>query len=279
MINRDAPTAAEEALEYLEQAVGTLQDLHGDMEHVHRLATLGTLAASIAHEINNILTPVLGYAQLAKSDPDDADLQAKALDLAIAGVEAASTIAEAMLGFAQPGGRTNDPAVVKNVVDASLACMARKSDKDAIQLHIDVDPSFAVQMPPVSLQQVFINLLLNAFTAMSGKRGKVYVTASAIDRDMMQITIADTGPGIPPAIERNLFEPFVTEGQPDASRKGSGLGLAVCKHLIHAAGGTITVSTKLGEGTAFTLRLPAAALKHVSNEKPLDRERSSKKAA
>ena len=105
MINRDAPTAADEALEYLEQAAGTLQDLHGDMEHVHRLATLGTLAASIAHEINNILTPVLGYAQLAKSDPGDADLQAKALDRAIAGVEAASTIAAAILRFGQPRGR------------------------------------------------------------------------------------------------------------------------------------------------------------------------------
>lgn len=279
MINRDAPASADEALEYLEQAAGTLQDLHGDMEHVHRLATLGTLAASIAHEINNILTPVLGYAQLAKSDPGDADLQAKALDRAIAGVEAASTIAEAMLGFAQPSGRRNDPAIVKNVVDASLACMARKPDKDGIQLHTDVDPSFAVQMPPLSLQQVIINLLLNAFTALSGKRGEVYVTASAIDRDMMQITIADTGPGIPPAIERTLFEPFVSEGRPNAPRKGSGLGLAVCKHLIQAAGGTITVSTKLGEGTAFTLRLPAATPIHVSNEKPLDRVRSSKKAA
>ncbi len=279
MINRDAPTAADEALEYLEQAAGTLQDLHGDMEHVHRLATLGTLAASIAHEINNILTPVLGYAQLAKSDPGDADLQAKALDRAIAGVEAASTIAEAMLGFAQPSGRTNDPAMIKNVVDASLACMARKPDKDGIQLHSDVDPSFAVQMPAVSLQQVIINLLLNAFTALSGKRGEVYVTASAIDRDMMQITVADTGPGIPPAIEQTLFEPFVTEGRPDATRKGSGLGLAVCKHLIQAAGGTITVSTKLGEGTAFTLQLPAAIPKQASNKSTLDHERSSKKAA
>jgi signal transduction histidine kinase len=96
---------------------------------------------------------------------------------------------------------------------------------------------------------------------------------------MMQIIIADTGPGIPPEIERTLFEPFVTEGWPDAPRKGSGLGLAVCKHLIQAAGGTITVSTKLGEGTAFTLRLPAATPKQASNEKSLDRGRSSKKAA
>lgn len=279
MPNRDAPIEAEDALEFLEQAAGTLQHLHGDMEHVHRLATLGTLAASIAHEINNLLTPVLGYAQLAKSAPGDADLQAKALDVAIAGVEATSAIAEAMLTFARPGGRTNEPAIIKNAVDASLAFLARKPEKDGIQLHMDVDPSLAVQMPPVSLQQVIINLLLNAFTALSGKRGEVFVTASAIDRGMMQITIADTGRGIPLEIERTLFEPFVTEGGPDAPRKGSGLGLAVCKHLIQAAGGTITVSTKRGAGAAFTLRLPAATPRHLSNEKSLDRGRSSKKAA
>ena len=278
MTNHDAPTTTEEALACLEQASGTLQTLQGDMEQVHRLATLGTLAASIAHEINNILTPVLGYAQLAKSEPGDVDLQAKALDRAIVGVEAASAIAEAMLGFARPG-EQDEPARISDVLEAALTCLARKPEKDGVRLHTDVDPSLAVQMRPVSLQQVLINLLLNAFTALSGKRGEVYVSAVAIEPATLQITIADTGPGIPTEIERTLFEPFVTTDRSDGPRKGSGLGLAVCRQLVQAAGGTITVQTKLGQGTAFTLHLPAAESQTDTSDAALDRGRSSKKAA
>ncbi len=278
MTDHDAVTTAEEALDCIEQASGTLPVLHGDMEQVHRLATLGTLAASIAHEINNILTPVLGYAQLAKSDPGDVDLQAKALDRAIVGVEAASAIAEAMLGFARPSDQ-DEPARVSAVLDAALTCLARKPEKDGVRLHTDVDPSLAVQMRPVSLQQVFINLLLNAFAALGGKRGEVYVSAVAIEPTTTQITIADTGPGIPSEIEGTLFEPFVTTDRSDAPRKGSGLGLAVCKQLVQAAGGTITVQTKLGRGTVFTLRLPAADSQTATNDAALDHGRSSKKAA
>ena len=278
MTDHDATTTAEEALEYIEQASGTLSILHGDMEQVHRLATLGTLAASIAHEINNILTPVLGYAQLAKSDPSDVDLQAKALDRAIVGVEAASAIDDAMLGFARPG-EQDEPARISDVLDAALTCLARKPEKDGVRLHTDVDPSFAVQMKAVSLQQVFINLLLNAFTALSGKGGEVYVSAVEVEPTTMQITIADTGPGIPPEIQRTLFEPFVTTNQSNAPRQGSGLGLAVCKQLVQAAGGTITVQTKLGQGSAFTLRLPTAESQAASSDIAIDHGQSGKKAA
>ena len=159
MTDHDTSSAADEALDCLDQASGTLFSLHGETEQVHRLATLGTLAASIAHEINNILTPVLGYAQLAKSEPGDVDLQAKALDRAIVGVEAASAIVEAMLGFARPG-EHDGPARISDVVEAALTCLARKPEQDGIRLHLDVDPSLEVQMRSVSLQQVIINLLL-----------------------------------------------------------------------------------------------------------------------
>ena len=280
MTDHDAVnTADQDTLVCLEQASGTLQTLHGDMEQTHRLATLGTLAASIAHEINNILTPVLGYAQLAKSEPGDIDLQAKALDRAIVGVEAASAIAEAMLGFARPGEPQDEPARISDVLDAALACLARKPEKDGVRLHTDIDPSLAVQMRAVSLQQVIINLLLNSFTALRGRRGEVYVSAVAIEPTMTQITIADTGPGIPTEIERTLFEPFVTIDRSNSPRRGSGLGLAVCRQLVQAAGGTIEVQTKLGQGTAFTLRLPTADSQTLASSGSLDRERSSKKAA
>ena len=162
---------------------------------------------------------------------------------------------------------------------AYVLSVPRKPGKDGIRLHTDVDPSLIVQMRPVSLQQVIINLLLNSFTALSGRRGEVYVSAVAIDPTMTQITIADTGPGIASEIQRTLFEPFVTTDRSDGPRKGSGLGLAVCRQLVQAAGGTITVQTKLGQGTAFTLRLPTANSQSLSSSVSLGHGRSSKKAA
>ena len=221
---------------------------------------------------------MLGYAQLAKSEPGDVDLQAKALDRAIVGVEAASAIVEAMLGFARPG-EHDGPARISDVVEAALTCLARKPEQDGIRLHLDVDPSLEVQMRSVSLQQVIINLLLNAFAALGGKRGEVYVSAVIVDPTITQITIADTGPGIPPEVEGTLFEPFVTTDRSDSPGRGSGLGLSVCRQLVQAAGGTITVQTKLGQGTAFTLRLPTAGRQTKAGGESSDSVRSRKKAA
>ncbi len=100
-------SAETDVLDRLAKAEEELAALRRELDHSHQLATLGTLTAGIAHEINNILTPVLAYAQLARSNPHDAGLRAKALDRAVAGVESASRITEAVLGFA----RTEDEAV------------------------------------------------------------------------------------------------------------------------------------------------------------------------
>ena len=115
-------SAEPDVLDRLAKAEEELAALRRELDHSHQLATLGTLTAGIAHEINNILTPVLAYAQLARSNPHDAGLRAKALDRAVAGVESASRITEAVLGFA----RTEDEAEradVAEVIASSLACL------------------------------------------------------------------------------------------------------------------------------------------------------------
>ena len=99
MASRSAERISQQATKSIDQAQKSLKLLHGEMEHVHRLATLGTLAAGIAHEINNLLTPVLGYAPMATADPGDSKLQTKALESAIACVESTANIEEASWGF------------------------------------------------------------------------------------------------------------------------------------------------------------------------------------
>lgn len=255
----------------------------------HRLATLGTLAASLAHEVNNILTPVLSYAQLALASPEDAELTRKALLRAVDCTAKAAQIGSAMLGFVRVEGLHSGStgcSVVQTVSDA-VACLGRDMSKDGVELRCRIDPGHMVAMDHVSLQQVVLNLLLNAREALRGRRGAIEIEslgdsggrpfgspsdgggpahpANAPARSTGNITlrIRDTGPGMRPDLVERLFTPFVSSRSsvPGGSERttGTGLGLSVCRFLIERAGGRIGVASRLGEGTTFEIVLPAAA--------------------
>jgi signal transduction histidine kinase len=263
----DAP-APEGALPRPEQVEADLATLRRELDHAHQLATLGTLTAGIAHEINNILTPVLAYAQMANANPGDEALRSKALAKTIAGVETASRIIEAVLGFAraEDGG---GPANIADVIDSTLACLGRPPERDGITLIVKVDPDAQVCMQPLALQQVLLNLMLNAVAALRGKAGELRIDIARDDAGTTRIRVADDGPGIPQEVAETLFEPFVTSRsrrRGDGCSGGSGLGLAICQRLIEEAGGAIAVtpgwftsSTASGPGATFTITLPTFA--------------------
>ncbi len=272
-----AVTAGQGPLPRLAKAEADLESLRKELDHTHQLATLGTLTAGIAHEINNILTPVLAYAQMAKGNPADAELQAKALDRAIAGVDSASRIIEAVLGFARSDDDTG-PASISRIIDSSLACLGRAPERDGVTLIVETDPDAQVRIQPLALQQVLLNLILNALAALQGTRGELRINVTLREDGMTQIRVADNGPGIPESLAGKLFEPFVTncarrtDGDRASGPGGSGLGLAVCKRLIEDAGGSITVcpscfesGTASGPGAAFTVTLPTFG--HDGNQK------------
>jgi len=258
------------SLDQLNQAEFDLAALHTEFEHMQRLATIGTLAAGMAHEINNVLTPVLAYAQLAKANSSDADLRTKALDKTIAGVHAASGIARAMLGFSATHDDT-DQADVGEVIQAALDCLPRPLRQDGIKIDLRIAPETRVSIGSLSLQQVLLNLILNACNALRDRGGDLTISASPQGDGKTVVVVADNGPGIPEPLAASLFEPFVTstrpfarpgEAAPDRSG-GSGLGLAVCRLLINNAGGEITVSSKPGEGATFRIVLPSAPNQHA----------------
>ncbi|MHC4384802.1 MAG: sensor histidine kinase [Planctomycetota bacterium] len=203
-----AASAGQGALPRLAKAEADLESLRKELNHTHQLATLGTLTAGIAHEINNILTPILAYAQMAKSNPDDAELQAKARDRAIAGVESASRIIEAVLGFARTDEETG-PANISTVIESSLACLGRAPERDGVALTVKADPDSQVRIQPLALQQVLLNLMLNALTALHGRRGELRIDVASRDDGMTQIRVADDGPGIPQALAKTLFDQAV----------------------------------------------------------------------
>jgi signal transduction histidine kinase len=280
--NPDDLLRVEQLLVEFERLEQQFQQVRDSLMHSHRLATLGTIATIIAHEFNNILTPMISYSQLALSQPNDAALMRKAVEKALAGAERAAKISSSLLGFAREADQQH-AADVRATIDEAIACLARDPKKDNVDLSIDV-PDVRVAMSSVNLQQVILNLVLNAKQAMdrqgARKGGKLAITGR-VKGNLVHLAVSDTGPGIPPQIRDRLFEPFVTQrdgversgrggaGADDAAggsdgdgapaeRKGTGLGLCICRDLVRAAGGSIHVESTPGHGATFHLMIPQA---------------------
>jgi signal transduction histidine kinase len=139
--------------------------------------------------------------------------------------------------------------------------LARDPQKDGIALRVQVQGDLRVHGDGVQLEQVLLNLLINARQAMLGKGGSLTVKASAVEQNEIRLQVIDTGPGIPEHLISKIFQPFfTTKGttQKDESR-GTGLGLAICKDIIERHKGRITVESQVGQGTTFSIYLPSAA--------------------
>lgn len=253
------------AIEAMQAELASLRD---QLTESQRLATVGTIAAVIAHEFNNLLTPIASYAQLAlngiESGKNDVELTKKALNKGITHAMRAGKICSSMLNLVR-GERENRLCSIQAIIDESLAVLARDPSRDGIALRVQVMPDLQVKGDPVQLEQVFLNLLINARQAMlrehaNGRGGIITIKADRAADNQVRVNVADTGPGI---TERNLpriFEPFFTTktaargGEP----RGTGLGLHICKQIIETHGGRIEVESALGRGTTFGVLLPAA---------------------
>lgn len=245
-----------------------LSDLRELLSESQRLATIGTIAAVIAHEFNNLLTPVVSYSHYAlqslKAGKPDMTLIEKALTKSAAGGEKAGKICASMLGLAR-GQAEFGQVEVDKLVEETLSVLARDPGKDGIALRVQLQPGLKVLGDPVQLEQVLLNLLINARQAMlppAGRGGSLTIRAELdVDAAEAAIHVTDTGPGISAENLPRIFEPFfTTKSSPSRGQnKGTGLGLAICRDIIESHRGQILVESVSGKGTTFTLRLPAAA--------------------
>lgn len=247
---------AKDAVAEIERLAATVEALHAELERSHRLATLGTVAGSIAHEFNNLLTPVLSYAQMALSAPADLELTAKALRKTVEGVERASRVASAMLGFV----RQEDSVLCANVreaAEAAVGCLGRDVGSHGVAIRVDCSTDVCVGMMPIALQQLMLNLILNAIEAMDGGPGSIHIHRSTWNTPhQLCIEVVDTGRGMSAELVARIFEPFVSERRSPGASPGTGLGLAICRRLVEEVGGGIEVQSVVGEGTTFRLLLP-----------------------
>ncbi len=236
----------------LRREVGVLRN---QLKEVQRLATVGTMAAMVAHEFNNILTPIINYAQLAQKNPE---LAGKALAQAADGGRRASTICKALLGLTEKHPETPEDVRVDQLIAETLSAMGRDPKRDGIDVIFQGPANLTVETLRVELQQVLLNLLLNAREAVLEKNDPrhIEISTSRCSNDIV-IRISDNGVGIPRKNLRKIFEPFFTtkRGREEV-RRGHGLGLHVCKQIIETLGGEVTVDSTEGVGTSFIIRLP-----------------------
>ena len=232
--------------------------LKADIIELQALANLGTASYMIAHEINNLLTPLASYADLALQNPEDKLLVEKALRKTVRNCERATKVMESMLAMAN--GQTNEKENTQliSLVEDVFTCLCRDFAKDGITVEIQIPEGLTVWAVPVQIQQVLMNLILNARDAML-PRGGILTIKAAENADSVCIEVRDTGSGVEPANLENIFKSFFTtkadENSP-SGYSGSGLGLAFCKRIIDAHNGCISVESKPGEGSTFQITLP-----------------------
>src|SRR5499427_833501 len=236
------------------QQVAELKRTQAQLIQSTKLAAIGELAANIAHEINNPLTSVLGFASyLFEQVPPDWPFRE---ELNLIGEEAgrARDIVRDLLHFSRQREFIPQITDLNTVLEQTLAMVKRQGALELIELHEDYAPGLApVEVDVPRIKQVFLNLINNAVYVMKDRGGSLTIRSSACG-DMVQVEVIDTGTGIAPEHMHRIFEPFFTT-KPEVS--GTGLGLSVSLGIVESHGGSIEVESELGKGSTFTVKLPA----------------------
>jgi two-component system NtrC family sensor kinase len=227
--------------------------------NAEKLASLGRMAAGVAHELNSPLTGIVTFAHLMmKRIPPENAQDAEDLKVIIDQAERCSKIVRGLLGFSRKTASEKAHVDINTLIENTLSMVRNQAKFYNIAFDVRLDKSIPeVNADPNQIQQVFLNLLINAADAMEEK-GKITISSRMIiDRDdrFVEIEFTDTGPGIPEDIRSKVFEPFFTT---KPAGKGTGLGLAVSYGIIKKHEGQIFVKSEHGQGASFFIRLPVA---------------------
>jgi two-component system, NtrC family, sensor kinase len=222
-----------------------------------RLALVGQLAAGVAHEINNPLTGIVTYSQLLLERTPEEGFTRSSLEKIVTQASRCRKIVRGLLDFSRQSKPDERPCNINTVLQDCVALVAHQALFQNIEIVRNFGPDLPlVPMDPSQIQQVFLNLILNAAEAMPGGEGRLTM-ATRLDRsgESVEVEFRDTGCGIKQADLERIFEPFFTTKGP---RRGTGLGLAISYGIVKEHRGTIRVESTVGEGTTFVVRLPLA---------------------
>jgi len=224
-----------------------------------KLASVGRLAAGIAHEINNPLTGVLTFSHLLQEKKDLTDEDRKDIDVIIKETTRVREIVQGLLGFARETPSRPEMLDLNDVVQRALKLTCNQKDFVDVKVVQELAPDLPrIQGDANQLQQVILNLALNAGQAMP--HGGTLTVTTRQEGTRVVVSVKDTGVGISPEHLERIFEPFFTTKDPG---KGTGLGLAVSYGIVEQHGGTLNVESRVGEGSVFTIGLPLSSDRHV----------------
>jgi PAS domain S-box-containing protein len=238
-----------------EKAYRELQALQTRLIQSEKMSSLGRMAASVAHEINNPLGAIVVYSHLLLENTAEDFSRRANLQKIVREALRCRDIVRSLLEFARPGAGARQKANLNGIVRAAYELLQGQAKFKDIRIDMDLCPSpLEVICDSSQIQQAFTNLLANGAESISGP-GQIVVRSRYDDsRRMAAVSFADTGCGIPPENLERIFEPFFTTKQ---EGHGTGLGLAIIYGIIERHGGRVKVDSRLGEGTTFTVWLPA----------------------
>lgn len=238
-----------------------LQDLQGELLHVSRLSAMGQMTAAIAHELNQPLSAILNYIgaarrTVAQIEDAKAGRVSEFIDKAAAQTTRAGQIIRQLRDFVEKRETAREPANINLVIQEAVSLAAVNSADPNVTVITELEPNLPpVLIDKVQVQQVIVNLVRNGVEAMQAvAHRRMTITTGQAPEEGVNVTVADSGPGLSPEVAARLFHPFVT-----TKEKGMGIGLSICRSIIEAHGGRIWAgSSELG-GAAFFILLPASA--------------------
>jgi PAS domain S-box-containing protein len=251
----------------LKRAEEEKQRIEQQLNLAGRLAAIGELAAGVAHELNNPLAAIQGFAQLLTSRNGLDETTKKDLETIYREAQRASRITQNLLSFARRHKPEKSLISINDAITKSLDLHSYRMKVNNIELSLELDLGLPKTMADFyQMQQVFVNIINNAEQAMAEtlKKGRLCIETKKVGQ-MIQITFADNGPGIPEENLKRIFDPFFTT---KAVGKGTGLGLSICYGIIREHNGHIYARSKFGEGATFVVEIPIISASQPALVKP-----------
>jgi len=236
------------------EALSTKRNLERQLQHADRLAKIGQFAAGVAHELNEPLANILGFAQLAEQTPGLPGQATKDLDNIIKAALHSREIIKKLMIFGRQVPLQKAPVDLNQIIRDTLYFIEMSASRGQVEVRMNLAEGLpAIMADPQHVKQVIVNLVVNGIHAMPG--GGILTIETQSFKDDVYLLVGDTGVGMIPEVLRQIFNPFFTTKDVD---QGTGLGLAVAHGIVHAHGGVIEVESEAGRGTRFEITFPCS---------------------
>jgi PAS domain S-box-containing protein len=251
----------------LHRDITSQRQIESRLFHNERLAALGQMVSGVAHELNNALTSVFGYAQLVRKRTRGCDWESEARHILEEG-ERARRIVRNLLLFARSSKSERAPVNLNEIVERTVEIRMYELRLQNINVELDLNAQLPYALADgAQIQQGLLNLIVNAEQAIrqAKESGRIWIRTKRNSTDRVVLEISDDGPGIPPEVALRIFDPFFTT---KPAGVGTGLGLSILYGIIHQHGGEVSVENRPGGGAMFTVDLPSATTSAVGEERP-----------